>query len=206
MEGPLWRLLIWSRSINNHGRHRQSLFQVGQFLNKSSPLKPLGQMNRDLVWSIYGRSAMKIAHLVPIRIQIWQPQAILVSGWLISKKSPPLKPLGPINRNLVWSIYGRSDIKIAHFVSMRLKTWPPQAILVSGWSISKQNLLLWNHFAKWTETRYEASMEGPLWRCLFHPDSLTNMAATGNSCFWLVNLWTKYSPLKPRLAKWTKIW
>jgi hypothetical protein len=31
---------------------------------KSSPLKPLGQMNRNLVGSIYGMSSMKIAHFI----------------------------------------------------------------------------------------------------------------------------------------------
>jgi hypothetical protein len=31
-----------------------------------SSLKPLGQMNRNLVGSIYGRSSIKIAHFVPI--------------------------------------------------------------------------------------------------------------------------------------------
>jgi hypothetical protein len=31
---------------------------------------------------------MKIAHFVPIGKQTWPPQAILVSDWLISKKSP----------------------------------------------------------------------------------------------------------------------
>ena len=36
-------------------------------LAKSSPLKPLGQMNRNLVGSILGRSSIKTAHLVPIR-------------------------------------------------------------------------------------------------------------------------------------------
>ena len=36
-------------------------------LKKSSPLKPLRQMNRNLVGSIYGRSSMKIANFVPIR-------------------------------------------------------------------------------------------------------------------------------------------
>jgi hypothetical protein len=34
---------------------------------KSSPLNLLGQMNRNLVGSIYGRSSVKIAHFVPIR-------------------------------------------------------------------------------------------------------------------------------------------
>jgi hypothetical protein len=35
-------------------------------LKKSSLLKPLGQMNRNLVGSIYGMSSMKIAHFVLI--------------------------------------------------------------------------------------------------------------------------------------------
>jgi hypothetical protein len=30
---------------------------IGRFLKKSSPLKPLGQMNRNLVGSIYGMSS-----------------------------------------------------------------------------------------------------------------------------------------------------
>jgi hypothetical protein len=33
-----------------------------------------------------------------------------------------------------------STIKIAHFVPIRLQAWPPQAILVSDWLISKKNL------------------------------------------------------------------
>ena len=60
-------MLIYFRSVNKHGHHRQFLFLIGWFLKKKlSPLKPLGQMNRNLVGSIYGRSSMKIADLVPI--------------------------------------------------------------------------------------------------------------------------------------------
>ena len=44
---------------------------------------------------------------------------ILVSDSLISKKSSPLKPLSQMNWNLVGSIYGRSSIKIGHFVPIR---------------------------------------------------------------------------------------
>jgi hypothetical protein len=36
-------------------------------LKISSSLKPLGQMNRNLVGSIYGMSSIQIAHFVPIR-------------------------------------------------------------------------------------------------------------------------------------------
>jgi hypothetical protein len=75
---------------------------------------------------------------------------LFLIGWFL-KKSSPLKLLSGMNWNLVESMYGRSSINIADFVPIRLQTWPPQAILVSHWLISK-NLLLWNHFTKWTET------------------------------------------------------
>jgi hypothetical protein len=44
---------------------------------------------------------------------------VLVSDWLISKKSSPLKPLCQMNRNVVGSILGRSFIKSADLVSIR---------------------------------------------------------------------------------------
>jgi hypothetical protein len=59
---------------------------------KSSPLKPLGQMNRNLVGSIYGRS-------------LWR---LFISSRSVNKHG--------YHRNLVGSIYGRSSMKIAHFV------------------------------------------------------------------------------------------
>ena len=96
-------------------------------------------MNRNLVGSILGMSSIKIVHLVPIRLQTWPPQTILVSDGLISKKSSPLKPLCQMNRNLVGSILGRSSIKIAHLVPIRYQTCPPQTILVSDWLISKNS-------------------------------------------------------------------
>jgi hypothetical protein len=76
-------------------------------------------MNQNLVGSIRERSSIKNAHLVPIHQQTWPPQAILVSDWLISKKSSSLKPLGQMNRNLVGSILGKSFIKIANLVPIR---------------------------------------------------------------------------------------
>jgi hypothetical protein len=86
---------------------------------KLSPLKPLGQLDRNLAGNILGRSFIKIAHLVPIRYQTWLPKTILVSDWLISKKYSSLKPLCQMNRNLVGSILGRSSIKIAHLLPIR---------------------------------------------------------------------------------------
>jgi hypothetical protein len=53
--------------------------------------------------------------------QTWPPLAILVSDWSILRKFSPLKLLGQMIRNLVGSIYGRSSVKIAHFVPIRCK-------------------------------------------------------------------------------------
>ena len=68
-----------------------------------------------------------------------------------------------MNRNLWGRIYGGSSIPIAHFfLGSAKKTWLPKAILVSGWSISKN--LLWNCLTKWAKVWYEISMEDPLYR------------------------------------------
>jgi uncharacterized CHY-type Zn-finger protein len=42
-----------------------SCFYMADFFN-SSPVKPFGQMNLNLVEIIYGRSSVKIASFVPI--------------------------------------------------------------------------------------------------------------------------------------------
>ena len=71
-----------------------------------------------MVGSIYGRSSIKIAHFVPIRLQAWRPTVIVVSDWLISKKSPALKPLCQMNRNLVESILGYSSFRPDQLTNM----------------------------------------------------------------------------------------
>jgi hypothetical protein len=46
----------------------QAILVSDRFISKeSSPLKPLGKMNRNLVGSILGMSSIAIANLVPIR-------------------------------------------------------------------------------------------------------------------------------------------
>ena len=129
----LWKVLYKeSRSVYKHVRHiyiecsfcpdsftnmattGNSCFWLADF-KKCSPLKQLGQMNQNLIGSSY----INFAYFIPIRLQTWPSQAILVSDWLISKNSCPLKPLGQMNRNLVGSIYGRSSIKIDHFIPIR---------------------------------------------------------------------------------------
>jgi hypothetical protein len=115
-----------------------SCFWLADFL-KSSRLKPLDQMNRTLIGSIYGRSSVKIANFIPDSLT--NMAAIGDSCfWLADFKNySPLKPFCQMNRNLVGSIYGRSSVKIGHFVPIRWQTWPPQTILVSDWLISKKS-------------------------------------------------------------------
>jgi hypothetical protein len=45
-------------------------------------------------------------------VATWPPQTFLVSDWLISKKSSPLKLLGQMNQNLVLEIH-QSETRIA---------------------------------------------------------------------------------------------
>jgi hypothetical protein len=57
--------LFCSNPSTNMATIRNSCFWLADF--KKSSLKPLGQMNRNFVGSISGRSSIKIAHFVPIR-------------------------------------------------------------------------------------------------------------------------------------------
>ena len=65
------------------------------------------------------RKHLKSAHFVMIHLYQTWPSTGNSCFWLANFfKSPPLKPLGQINRNMAGSIYGMSSIKIAHFVSI----------------------------------------------------------------------------------------
>jgi hypothetical protein len=73
-------------------------------------------MDWDEMSTLYRGLPIDASYQVSVHLATWPPQAILVSDWLISKNSSPLKPLCQMNRNLVGSIYGRFSIKNADFV------------------------------------------------------------------------------------------
>jgi hypothetical protein len=76
-------------------------------------------MEPNLAESIYIRSSIKFLNFVAFR----QPRAILVSDWLMLKKSSPLKLLGQMEPNLAGSICVRSSIKLLHLVPYGQQTW-----------------------------------------------------------------------------------
>jgi hypothetical protein len=62
---------------------RAILFSDWLMLNKSSPLKLLGQIKPNLAGSLHVISSIELLHLVPSGQLTWPPRAILVSDWLL---------------------------------------------------------------------------------------------------------------------------
>jgi hypothetical protein len=114
-------------------------------------LKPISQMNWNLVGSIYGRSSLKSAHFVMNHYQTWP------STWFLN---------GQFKQNLLlWDCLAKlTETCQEQEASMEFPLW---RMLISSRSVNKHGhhrqfffligrylkyILLWNCLAKWTET------------------------------------------------------
>ena len=104
------------------GRHLSSVCMyyvcVCQHFQKSSPLKPLGRLKLNFMWSLLGMGERKFLQMVLVTWPKWPPCPYMVKTL---KKSSSPEPKGLWPRNLVCSIVCSSTTK---FVHMMILGWP----------------------------------------------------------------------------------
>ena len=125
LECPLYRLLISSRSSNKYGRRiGNSCFWLVNFFKKCSPLKPLGQMSRNLVGSIYESFSIRLPHF----ITIGQKFVTMPSNscfWKEGKTIFSSETRGAMHCIFVGMMYERSCTKLPYFLPIIQLIWPP---------------------------------------------------------------------------------
>ena len=128
LECLLCRLRMSYRSVNKHGRHRQFLFFVGQFLKifSATAWPNKAKFYTKHLWKVLN----KISSFHHDWTKTWSLWQFLFLIGLNLKKSSPQKLGGTMNCYFVGIMYGRSCTKFQCFVPIIQLIWPPCAVLV----------------------------------------------------------------------------
>ena len=140
-------------------------------------------MEPNFAGSIYRRSFIMFVHFIPIRTtNMAAIEKFLNSDWLSFQKSSPQKLLGQMKPNFAGSIYGRSFIKIVHFMSRwdNKHGWP-WAILNSDWLTFQKSSPPETTWPIGTKLCRKHLWEVLYKVCSFCSDQTTNVVAIGNS-------------------------
>jgi hypothetical protein len=159
-------MLILSRSINKHGRHKQFLFLIGWWYCLLT--------NRDEMSNLYRKPSIEAFYQISVHLGKWFQRRTFFRNQPIRNKNGLWRPCLLTDRDKKSNLYRGPSIDASYQVSVHL-AMPFQRRRfkkIDPNELKFGRKLLWKVFYK---------------DCSFRPDSLTNSTTAGNSCFYLVD-------------------